>query len=78
LNPLELQVGYLGSSQAAPNEETQHGGVSFALKSVSTNRAHKSLTLLGRQPVADRMCQALHGFDPADSRYQIRAEQAVV
>jgi len=78
LNLADFQVGHLGSSKAATEQEAQHRRVSFAGKCVGAHRGQKLLTLLGCEPVTDLLSELFHAFDAADSGHQLRAEQATV
>src|SRR5215470_15011009 len=50
----------------------------FSAKRVGVDRTHELLTLLHREPAVDRLSEPFYALDPADTRHQLRAEQATV
>jgi hypothetical protein len=76
LNFVELEANQLGSAQAATEQHGKHGVVARGTKAPASGMFENFRTLLDGQPVARAKPELLHAFHAADSRRQLRAQQA--
>jgi hypothetical protein len=78
LEVLDGEPGYLCSSEAATEENRDHGIVPFGTQARTAERSKESLPLISSQPIPDAHSVLLHALYAPNSRREIRTKQPAV
>jgi hypothetical protein len=78
LNIFQLQGSSFRPSQAAADQDSDHGPVSPLFRGRRRKCADQAPTFLGREPVADSKAEPASALDSANAGSQIRTQEATI